>query len=57
MVVCWCRGNRCSASWFGLYPPVLQWKVVFFLLQKRVLTSLLDRCDGGCSFFRPSFAR
>ena len=39
-----------------LYPLVLEWKMAFFLLWIRVLTSLYDRCDGGCSFSLPSFA-
>ena len=56
MMVCWCRGNWWSASWFGLYPPVLLWKMAFFLLWIRVLTSLKDRCDWSCSFSLPSFA-
>ena len=38
MVVCWCRGSWGGVSWFGLYPPVLQWKMAFFLLQIRVST-------------------
>ena len=55
MVVCWFCGSWQSAFWFGLYPPVLLWKIAFFLLWIRVLTSLQDRCDGYCSFFLPSF--
>ena len=39
MIVCWCRGSWWSASWFGLYPPILQCKMAFFLLWIRVLTS------------------
>ena len=30
MVVCWCHACWWRASWFGLYSPVLLWKVAFF---------------------------
>ena len=30
-----------GASWFGLYPPVLQWEMAFFLLRIRVLVEWL----------------
>ena len=40
MVVFWCHGSWWSASWFGLRPPFLLWKMVFFLLWIKVLTSL-----------------
>ena len=31
MMVCCCFGSWWCASWFGLYPPVLQWKMAFLL--------------------------
>ena len=56
MVVCWCRGSWWSASWFGLYPPVLQWKMAFFLLRRRVSLGLVtcDCFDSGITRMRMS---
>ena len=53
MMISWCHGGWWSVSWFGLYPPVLLWKIAFSLLWIKVLTSLQDRCGGVLLF--PSF--
>ena len=45
---------ECVLVWVVSFSLAVE--LAFFLFWIRVLTSLYDRCDGGCSFSLPSFA-
>ena len=45
-----------SASWLGLYPPVMLWKISFLFIIDRSIDFCVAQMWLGCFFFLPSFA-
>ena len=57
MVVCWCHGSWWSASWFGLYPPVLLRKMAFLFIIDRSFDFSVAQMWWGLLLFHSFFCK